>query len=91
VEAELAHFSASVIRGEVLGQSSGCVEETRTLSTYHLWMHCVQMFRQLGKLSELLVAVFAAPRFRAMNVVDVPPHIASVCELSCQADTSVCH
>jgi hypothetical protein len=29
---------------------------------HSLWMYCVQMFRQLDKLSELLVAVFASPR-----------------------------
>ena len=78
MEAELARFSASVVRGEVLGQLSGCLEEARTLSTYHLWTHCVQMFRQLDKLSELLVAVFAAPRARAMDVLDVLHHIAWV-------------
>jgi hypothetical protein len=32
MEAELARFSASVVRGEMLGQLSGCVEEARTLT-----------------------------------------------------------
>jgi hypothetical protein len=81
IETELACISAGVVGGDVLSQLGGCVEDATTLSTYDMWMPCLHMFGQLAKLLELLVALFASPRVRAMYVADVLLHVAFVREI----------